>query len=79
MGTVPKLYLVINYDGFPKEMSVNKFQNWSRLNLRRVHTNILGRKGKEISYSEKIEMAEYLMPNSELTIEDQQKIFEIRK
>ena len=27
MGTVPKLYLVINYDGFSKELDVKKLTN----------------------------------------------------
>ena len=36
-----------------------------------------GTKGKEIEYR-KIEMSQYLLPNSQLEIQDQKKIFEIR-
>ena len=37
-----------------------------------------GKKGKNIQYGGQLEMADYLCPNSQLTVEDQKEIFQIR-
>ena len=37
-----------------------------------------GKKGKEINYPE-IQMSEYLLPNDELSVDEQRNIFEIKK
>ena len=39
--------------------------------------NKRGTKGKEIEYR-KVQMSQYLLPNTQLEIQDQKKIFEIR-
>ena len=37
-----------------------------------------GKKGKNIKYGSSLEMADYLCPNSQLTVQDQKNIFQIR-
>ena len=37
-----------------------------------------GKKGKNIKYGSSLEMADYLCPNSQLTVQDQKDIFQIR-
>ena len=37
-----------------------------------------GKKGKNIKYGSSLEMADYLCPNSQLTVQDQKEIFQIR-
>ena len=43
-----------------------------------IHKRDNGKKGKNIQYGGQLEMADYLCPNSQLTVEDQKEIFQIR-
>ena len=80
-STLKKLDINLSLEDI-KQMSVNIFSCLVKKKCKESAYKYLmkkrGSKGKEILYSEKFEMAEYLMPNSELKIEDQLKIFEIR-
>ena len=64
-----------------KEMSLPRYQSLVRKNCKEKAINYLlmrrGSKGIDIDYPE-IQMAEYLKPNEELTIEQQRKQFKIR-
>ena len=64
-----------------KEMSLSRYQSLVRKKCKEKAINYLlmrrGSKGMEIDYPE-IQMAEYLQPNEELTIEQQRQQFEIR-
>ena len=64
-----------------KSMSVTKFKKIVRIQIReeafRYLTNKRGEKGSEIIYQD-IEMAEYLLPDDCLTIENKRQLFSIR-
>ena len=64
-----------------KEISINKFSAIVKQKCKDSAYNYLmnrrGSKGIEIEYN-RIQMSEYLLPNNELNIENQQKLFAIR-
>ena len=64
-----------------KKMSRNTFNNMIRRKCKEKAYEYLlqkrGKKGNEIQYKS-LRMAEYLLPNEELTVENQREIFEIR-
>ena len=64
-----------------KDMTGNKFKEMIRSKCNELAYRYLikrkGSKGKAIEYT-RIQMSEYLQPNSELEIEEQKKIFEMR-
>ena len=64
-----------------KEMSVNKYTAIVKKKCEEsAYTYLMkkkGKKGKEINYPE-IQMSEYLLPNDELSVDEQRNIFEMR-
>ena len=64
-----------------KEMTKYKFTNILKESIKKSALIYLvekqGKKGKEIQYKE-LEMAEYLIPNCKLTIEEKKEMFAIR-
>ena len=75
-----RLKLDITFDDI-KRMPITQYKNIIRNKCKNLALDYLlrkrGSKGKEIQYKE-IQTAEYLLPNNELTIEEQRTIFSIR-
>ena len=64
-----------------RKMPINTYKSLVRKKCKEIAFEYLmkkrGTKGSEITYSA-IQMADYLLPNNQLTIEQQRKIFSIR-
>ena len=75
-----KLKISISFEDI-KEMPKNKFKKIIREKCQELGFEYLskkrGSKGREIDYK-KIEIAEYLLPNDEIDIDEQRTIFAIR-
>ena len=61
----------------PRSTFNNLVRNKCRENAFEYFTNKRGKKGKDFNYKS-LKMSEYLLPNKELSIEQQRTIFEIR-
>ena len=60
-----------------KKMFIDLVRNKCKIRAYEYLINKRGKKGQNIHYKD-IRMSEYILPNERLSIEDQQKIFEIR-